>query len=360
MTDKPTRSAKPQPSQASDNDKKDRRKKLILKHSLSPGDVMMLTAAVRDLHKSHPNKFLTDVRTPCPALWENNPYITKIDNKDPDAEIIKCEYPLINRSNRSPYHFIHGFRKFLEQKLDIKIDCSAFKGDIHISKEEKSWMSQVEEMGIKDDFWLIFSGGKYDFTAKWWDPSRYQEVVDHFKGRITFIQAGEKSHHHPELNNCVNLVGKTNLRQLIRLVYHSVGVVCPVTFAMHAAAAIPVKQGRPQNRAAVIVAGGREPTQWEAYPHHRFLSTNGSLDCCDDGGCWKSRCQKIGDGDDKDKNNLCIYPVEIKKDFRIPKCLDMIKAHDVIRAIEWYYEGGALKYGSDINKLQKLKEYKAS
>ena len=48
-------------------------RKLILTCSLSPGDIVMLTAAVRDLHQTYPNEFVTDVRTPCPAIWENNP-----------------------------------------------------------------------------------------------------------------------------------------------------------------------------------------------------------------------------------------------------------------------------------------------
>lgn len=39
-------------------------RKLILKNHQSPGDVMMLTAAVRDLHACQPGKFLTDVRMP--------------------------------------------------------------------------------------------------------------------------------------------------------------------------------------------------------------------------------------------------------------------------------------------------------
>jgi ADP-heptose:LPS heptosyltransferase len=141
----------------------------------------------------------------------------------------------------------------------------------------------------------------------------------------------------------LNLIGKTDIRQFIRLIYHADGVVCPVTFAMHLAAAVETRPGRPKNRACVVIAGGREPPHWEAYPHHQFLSTNGALSCCDNGGCWKSRCQLIGDGDAKD-SNLCEQPVQIAPDLRIPKCLDMITAADVIRRIELYYEGGALAY----------------
>jgi len=202
--------------------------------------------------------------------------------------------------------------------------------------------------------------GFVSHNCKWWNQDNYQKVVDHFKGKITFIQCGSKEHCHPKLRNVVDMIGKTDLRQFIRLIYHSIGIVCPVTFAMHAAAAVPIKEGRkrPKNRACVVVAGGREPVQWEAYPHHRFLSTNGCLPCCDNGGCWKSRCQKVNDGDEKDQDDkLCIYPVSIegKEITSIPKCMDMIKAEDVIRAIEMYYEGGALQYGSSINTVAKEK-----
>jgi len=302
-----------------------------------------MTAAVRDLKISHP-EILVDVRTSCGEVWENNPYLAPLDEKDDDVEVYKLEYPLIHNSNMGQYHFIHGFRKDIEAKLGVDIAPTDFKGDIYISDAEKSWMNQVEEMGEKNKFWIMMAGGKYDFTAKWWNPKCYQEVVDYFKGRITFVQCGQKDHWHPDLKGVVNLIGKTELRQFIRLVYHSVGIICPVTLAMHLAAAVETKNSPPRNRACVVISGGREPVQWEAYPHHRFLAVNGSIDCCDNGGCWKSRCQKVGDGDDKDEKNLCEHPVRINKDLVIPKCMDMIKAEDVIRAVELYYEGGMLKY----------------
>jgi ADP-heptose:LPS heptosyltransferase len=325
------------------------KRKVLFKNDQSPGDIMMLTSAVRDLKASHPD-ILIGVDTTCDQIWENNPHITKLDPHDPDVETYKMTYPLIHQSNEGQYHFIHAFRKEMETKLGLRIKAGKFKGDIHISDMEKSWISQIEEMGIRDDFWVLFAGGKYDFTAKWWNPDYYQTVVDHFRGKITFVQCGEKDHFHPPLKGVINLIGKTDLRQLIRLVYHSVGVLGPVTFGMHAAAAIEMKKTPPMNRPCVVIAGGREPAQWEAYPHHRYLAVNGAMNCCDNGGCWKSRCQKVGDGDEKDEKDLCVYPVQIKEDLRIAKCMNMIRPEDVIRAIELYYEGGLLKYGSTIGE----------
>ena len=157
---------------------------------------------------------------------------------------------------------------FLNERLGTCIKPTAFRGDIYISDEERRDRSLVHQiLGEDRPFWIITSGGKYDFTNKWWDPTRYQEVVDHFKGKILFVQVGKLDHHHPPLEGVLNLLGKTSLRELVRLVYHSQGVLCPVTLLMHLAAAVPTKPANPEARPAVVIAGGRESVQWEAYNH---------------------------------------------------------------------------------------------
>lgn len=346
-------------------------KKLILKTSLSPGDIVMLTAAVRDLHRCYPKQFITDVRTTGRQLWANNPHITQLDENDPSVEEVQCQYPLIHRSNEEPWHFVHGFIQYLNLRLGIQIRPTAFKGDIHLSPEEKRARSQVEEMvGKPVPFWIIVAGGKRDFTIKWWSHSRFQEVVDHFQDRILFAQVGEKGHEHPPLRGVLDLRGKTNLRQLIQLVYHSQGVLCPVTLLMHLAAAVETKPGMPKNRPCVVVAGGREPMQWEAYPHHQYIHTNGALMCCDNGGCWRSRTVPLGDGDTKDKPEcLCVDvvkdegktspPKETNKRPKqrnalafpseewpalLPRCMDMITAEEVMRRVAFYHDGATVRY----------------
>lgn len=301
----------------------------------------MLTAAVRDLHLCYPGRFLTDVRTPSPELWLHNPYLTPLEEKDSEVRVIDCHYPLIHQSNQRPYHFIHAFMAFLSEQLGLEIKPTAFRGDIYLSDEEKSWNSQVYELcGDDRPFWLVASGGKHDFTNKWWETRRYQEVIDHFAGKILFVQVGHSEHHHPALKRVLDLRGCTNLRHLVRLVYHSQGVLCPVTSLMHLAAAVPTRPDRPSARACVVVAGGREPSHWEAYPHHQFIHTIGALPCCQTGGCWKSRVVPLGDADEKDDPaNLCTNVVGY-----LPKCMDLITADEVIRRIELYFAGGSISY----------------
>lgn len=301
----------------------------------------MLTAAVRDLHHCFRGQFQTDVRTACPALWENNPYLTPLEEGDEEVEVFDCHYPLIHRSNQVPYHFIHGFIDFLNARLTEKIQPTAFKGDIHLSRAEQKAASPIGEMiGEEVPFWIIVAGGKYDYTIKWWHFRRFQEVVDRFCGRILFVQVGEQGHYHPRLNGVIDLRGKTDPRQLIRLVYHAQGVLCPVTFLMHLAAAVEVKESVRRARACVVVAGGREPPQWEAYPSHQFIHTIGALACCATGGCWRSRTVPLGDGDEKDRPEaLCLDVVN-----GLPHCMDLIKPEQVIERISLYFQGGFYRY----------------
>ena len=316
-------------------------KKLILRSNLSPGDILMVTAVVRDLHRCYPGQFKIGVRTTCAELWEANPYLSTLSDDDPSVETIECESPLINRSNSAPYHYIHAYIEFLNERLGVRVRPTAFRGDIHLSTLEKSWYSQVHELtGEVTPYWIIAAGGKHDVTIKWWSAERYQKVVDHFRGKILFVQIGGQGNYHPKLRGVIDLRGKTTLRELVRLIYHSEGVLCPVTGPMHLAAATPPKDGSLAPRPCVVIAGGREAAHWEAYSGHQFISTTGTLSCCLAGGCWKGRTVPLGDGDDRDKpGNLCLDVVG-----GLPRCMDMISAGEVIRRIGRYFEGGALKY----------------
>ena len=63
-------------------------RRLILRNFQSPGDIVMLTAAVRDLHLAYPGQFVTDVRTSCPELWEHNPYLTALPDGEDGVETV--------------------------------------------------------------------------------------------------------------------------------------------------------------------------------------------------------------------------------------------------------------------------------
>ena len=309
--------------------------KLILHQRLAPGDDVMLTAAVRDLHRTYPDRFLTDVRTPSPELWKCNPYITSIADDDPEAVLVNCEYPLIHRSNQVGCHFLHGYRQHLNRVLGLEIEPTAMKGDLYLSAEECDREAFLHRFGLASQgYWLVAAGGKYDFTIKWWSHPRFQEVVNQLSGDIHFAQVGRTGHeYHPPLRGVTDLRNRTSLRDLLGLVHHADGVLSPVTLLMHLAAAVPMPEGGRRSRPAVVIAGGREPMHWEAYPNHQYIHTVGALDCCATGGCWRSRTVSLGDGHQLDEpKNLCLDVVEPG----LARCMDMITAEEVVRRIRLY------------------------
>jgi len=315
--------------------------KLLLEHKLSPGDVIAMTAAVRDLHISYPNQYQTDVETSMMEIWENNPYITKLDRNDPSVKHVHLDYPLVHDSNEGMHHFCYAFVWELAQVIGKPIKSTRLKGDIHISDSEKGWFSQVYEILGKDvPYWIIDAGCKNDYTNKLWATDRFQTVVEAFP-KLWFVQVGAKDagHMHPNLHgeNVINLVGKTDARQFIRIMYHALGVITPVSFPMHLAAAVEVKYDYHRaTRPCITIAGGREPTVWEQYTNHAYMHTCGMLDCCDNGGCWKSRIIPLGDGEGDKDESLCRHPVKLVTGQTIPQCMDMISANQIIQKVKDY------------------------
>lgn len=299
-------------------------KKIILKQKQSPGDILTFTRSVIDFKQSYP-EWEIDVRTPCPEIWENCPYLTPLSENDPDVEIYTIEYPDINNSGWSGIHYTDAFRLDIERKVGVNIKKTSYLPEIWISDLEKSWINQVIcEFGWNGPFWLLNGGRKQDNELKQYH--RWQEVVDllndFFKDKVKIVQIGNKNHVHPPLKGVLNLVGKTDLRQLIRLAYWSEGLIGPLSFQFVLAAAL--------RKPGVVVAAGKEGVNWHIYPHIRHLYTNGSLDCCKWDGCWK--------GGEKGE---CLKKIKINAE-DVPLCFEMIKPHMISDSVKMYYEGEVL------------------
>lgn len=293
-------------------------KKLILKNRLSPGDILIMTGALRDLKLAYPNDYLIDARSPCPEIFYYNSRITPLNENDKDVEIIDMEYPLINHSGYTGLHFSDGHRLFLQDRLQRKIPKTSMRPEIFLSQDELLWTNRLRiEFDFEGKYWLINAGIKNDYPLKWYPY--YQEVVDLLKDKITFVQVGHNAHHHPALNGVFDLRGKTTLRQLFSLSYYAEGAICAVSLQM----VIMQTFKKP----CVVINGGREGMRWQAINDHVFLHTNGRLECCLEDGCWKS---KIDD---------CV-----NKNGDVPKCMELITPEIVANSILSYYDGGRLKY----------------
>ena len=316
--------------------------RLLLRHQRAPGDIIVMTALVRDLALTYPGKYHISVDTTFKDIWLNNPYIKPMPDKK-GAKIVNLTYgEYIRKAGYEKIHFLSAFHKNLFTQTNIKVPLLYPHPDLHISKEEQTPI-------VSGRYWVVLGGGKNDFTTKHWVYDRYQQVVDVLREfKIPVVQLGGKGsrpgHFHPKLNNVVDLVGKTDLRQMFRIINNSEGVICTITSAMHIAAAL----GKP----CVVTGAGREEWWWEAYSRdnpgledvrnllpvsHRYLHTIGKLDCCATKGCWKNKVQKS----ESDKS-FCRYPVQAEKGQMVPICMDLITVEKVVAGVLSYYMDGTL------------------
>jgi len=285
--------------------------KLILKHGLDVGDTAMMTIAVRDLHLSHPGEYQTDVRTRWPELWENNPYITELE----EGRELDLGYPLIQKPGSMS--FSDGFRLDLAKQLGIDIPFTNMNIDLHLTTEEKKRNIVQEQTSYSGKYWVLNAGYKADAILKYYPF--WQEVVEELKNKIQIVQVGSNSDVHNDLDGAFNLVGKTNLRELIQVIYRSEGTIGPVSCQFVLSTAF--------NKPSVIVAGGKEPPRWQMYNYHRYLSVCGCLKCAPGNGCWTAKYQdcksRVGG---------------------VPRCFAMISPQEVAKNVLLYYSGGILSF----------------
>lgn len=316
---------------------------ILLRNHQSPGDVVAMTYALKALHEQYPEMYSTGVECSAPAIFEGNPYVDwEVTAKTEGVKVINTSYPTIHRSNQRPYRFATGFVYDLADQLGVKLELPEWHGSVYIRDQEKSWFSVVREKVGKDvPYWVLDAGFKTDYTAKAWSFEKYQQVVDRCPD-IHFVQIGlvHPDHIHPPLkgDNLLNLLGKTDMRQLIRLVWNAWGVLTPVSLPMMLSYAVPAHpRFKRKSRACVVLSGGREPDHWQAPPNTQFLHTCGQLDCCDMGGCWKSRLVPLNDGSEKD-SSLCIYPKQTASGQWVARCMDMISVDEVVAALRRYQD----------------------
>jgi ADP-heptose:LPS heptosyltransferase len=322
--------------------------KVIIYNNLCVGDVLVMGSSILMLHQQYPGRFITDVACPHRSVYDHNPYIIKLNPNDPETIHLWTTYPLVNRTNQRPVNFMEGYVDWFRTQFDIDLILDTNRPHIFLSKEEKVNNMIEQQYGIKK-FWVINAGWKNDYTCKRWSIPYMQEVVNHFKNKITFVQIGQTKPNvnHPPLDNVINLIDKTNVRQLMVLCYHAQGGIGPITCIQHMFAAYN-KSGSEKSTTKdvspyIVLHGAREPVFWTAYHNQKVFSNIGTLPCAANQACWKSRVVPLGDGDKKDKR-LCELPMTDSDGRAIAKCMLNIKPKQVIEAIESYHDGGVLKY----------------
>lgn len=318
--------------------------RLLLQTHQAPGDAVAMTAAIYSLHRAYPGHYETRVESYWPEVFRFNPDVAAHADVGvplpPDAQPVQMHYPAIHRSNDRAIHFMQGWCEFLGEALGVPLPLLTNRPRLYFP----------DPAPPTGDYWVVCSGGKRDFTNKLWGHHNYQEVVDRLRGRVRFIQVGggrppvpwtaechgTNEDEHPQLRGAVDMVGKTTLRDLFDVVRRARGVLCGVSLMMHVAAAL--------EKPAIVIAGGREPVAWNAYPRQQYVHTVGALPCRDIQGhaghaCWRSRVVPLGIGAPVLDADTCERPVDVPGG-TIPACMRLITPATVAELVA-RYEGAA-------------------
>lgn len=287
---------------------------ILLKTDQMPGDAVAMTAAIYSLHRAHPGKYLTAVESPWPEVFTHNPDVTPLTT---NSKPLHMHYPAVHTCNERGIHFIQAWCEHLGNALGIQVPLLTNRPHLYFDYDAPPIQ----------DYWIVCSGGKGDFTTKLWGHNNYQKIVSSLRGKVRFIQVGSSYSEHPKLAWVESMVGKTTLRQLFNLVRRARGVLCGVSLIMHVAAAL--------ERPSIVIAGGREPVQWNQYPRQQFVHTVGANPCRSVQGhvghaCWRSRVVPLNDGSYYDRDT-CERPVD-----GLPLCMRQISPEEIARLVMRY------------------------
>ena len=342
------RAVRPERRHCTNCNRWDKPKEFVLKCGQSPGDILLLAGAVREVMKAFRLEDGSPAFLICPdtnfnELWNYNPYVVSRDKlKDPITfESGWCAWWSHQRSDHLVQEWTRSLVGKINEHFHLELPTppmTEFRGEVRLSPEERA-KSIVPIVGDDEPYWILDAGSKDDYTTKRWPFQNYQAVVDGLRGKVRFVQMGRRtmSDFHNPLNGVVDCIGKTEdgdgevgIRKLLRLFYRATGVVTPISFPLHACAAVPTPT-MTCLRHGVCIAGGKEPQNFVQTPGITVLSTIGKLPCCALQACWTDA---VGDRPHYMKGpsqRRCLMP-----DRGIATCMRMITPEMVIAAVESY------------------------
>jgi len=302
-------------------------KRLKVNFICAPGDIVACTAALRDYALAFPDTRIVY----CGAhkeLLANNPHV-EIGSGACEVTLCYAEGQRRVADGRWNQHFISWFYEDIYRKTGRQFRMTRPTPALYLPLERRV------SRPVEGRYWLMMAGGKTDMPVKHWEFDRYKELATRLRELgIATVQSGAAHDIHPDANCDLNLVGWGGLSELMWQVYHADGIICPITCAMHMAAAF--------NKPCVVLAGGREDPCWEAYNNeynqfepgltvttpHRYLNRVGSLECCKTHGCW---VRKLSGKEEPSCRDV------VRGKQPLPRCMADITVEHVVAAVQSYY-----------------------
>jgi len=273
---------------------------LVHFYGMTPGDDVMCTVVLREMRRRGRRGLW--MMTRFPELFAGNPDVDAVVPFDVRYE--RMVNWLGGRTWGAHYggHDHAADRSPLPERHIIALMCRAcgitgpvtLRPYVHLSDAERA-AGRLAPRQI-----ALHSSGMSAHSAmrnKEWFPERLQRVVHALRGDYTLVQLGSASD--PPLDGCLDLRGRTSMRESAAILAGSVLFLGQVGFLMHLTRAV--------DRPAVIVYGGRELPWQSGYSCNTNLAT--ALPCAP---CWRW--------------NACDHPIE-------RECMRRIDVDEVVAAV---------------------------
>lgn len=266
--------------------------KIRLSIPYAPGDVWAVTPLIRDFAEQRPGDILY-VDHPFPEITAGNPFAAEpCGSYDVDTVFtFKCDkvedgrhfYGMDRTSSLSG-----DFYRFLHEQTGIVIERRTSAAEFYPDPFEREYSPVPADRKIC----ILNAGYKNDVPVKNWGSDRFRRVVEALRDRVLFVQVGARragQDFHTRIPGCLDIIGKTTLRELAVLVYHADFVLTGISQLHHAAGMQCYKP-----RHCITVAGAREPSNW-ANCYRRDGVTWHWIDemtCAGElPGCWADCCR---------------------------------------------------------------------
>lgn len=243
---------------------------LILRADSTLIDNILLAGAVRDLHFSHPGSFRTDIRTSLRGIWQGNHDLTPLRETDPDVTqvSIRIDASCCDANSR---HLAHQYADALARSANAPIVTTRLHGSVTLANAERTRSGRFCELPLR--YWVLVTNRK----SKYWTSTLVQSVVDCFRGQLIFVHADGLSAAAHRLRNTQNISAQLSIRELVQLIYHADGVVCPLGVAPHLTAAVDTRPDQTGRRPCIVLAEPEERWHLAVYPGQQLAGNFPSL-----------------------------------------------------------------------------------
>jgi hypothetical protein len=307
------------------------KKHIIIRQEEGLGDATVLSGVVRDLHLAFPNKFSVEFRGWAAPIFYGCPHFDYVTHEIPRTgsasmgEItVEC---YLNEFPETKEHIQEILARKLSQAIKFHIPTTKFGGDTRLLPPEKEAFKALPFSGER--YVILNPGSKRtggSITVKQPNVGEIRKVVQHFLGKVLFVQVGGQYAYNPDIPGAYRFIEEPNentLRKAMIAMYGAVGTLGPISWPMHLSQSLETIPGRPP-RWSVVIAGGRERSSLVRYPNQTILNKIGHYECCLKDACYKTNT-------DTD----CLLPVlSPSVPFKMAKCMEDTTAHEMIEAIE--------------------------